>query len=52
LQKQLLHPGESMPIKIIFDSTGKSGYQNKTITVITNDPKNPETVLKIRGEIK
>lgn len=49
--KNVIPAGESVPLKVTFDSTGKSGRQNKTITVITNDPKNPTTVLRISSNI-
>ena len=49
--KNIVPAGESVPIKVAFDSSGKSGRQNKTITVITNDPKNPTTVLRIASNI-
>ncbi|HZL09792.1 MAG TPA: DUF1573 domain-containing protein [Prolixibacteraceae bacterium] len=49
--KSMISANESVPIKVVFDSTGKSGRQNKTITVITNDPKNPTTILRISSNI-
>ena len=49
--KNIVSSGESVPLKVVFDSTGKSGRQNKTITVITNDPKNPTTILRISSNI-
>jgi hypothetical protein len=49
--KNVIPASESVPLKVVFDSTGKSGRQNKTITVITNDPKNPTTVLRISSNI-
>jgi len=49
--KNTVSAGESVPLKAVFDSTGKSGRQNKTITVITNDPKNPTSVLRISSNI-
>lgn len=49
--KNVIAAGESVPLKVVFDSTGKSGRQNKTITVITNDPKNPTTILRISSNI-
>lgn len=49
--KNVVAAGESVPLKVAFDSTGKSGRQSKTITVITNDPKNPTTVLRIASNI-
>jgi hypothetical protein len=49
--KNIVPSGESVPLKVVFDSTGKSGRQNKTITVITNDPKNPTSILRISSNI-
>ena len=49
--KNMVGSNESVPLKVVFDSTGKSGRQTKTITVITNDPKNPTTVLRIASNI-
>jgi len=49
--KNMIAAGESVPLKVVFDSTGKSGRQNKTITVITNDPKNPTSFLRISSNI-
>ena len=49
--KNIVGAGETVPLKVVFDSTGKSGRQNKTITVITNDPKNPTTILRISSNI-
>ena len=47
----ILSPGQSTTIRATFDSTGKSGRQYKSITVITNDPQHPETLLTITGNI-
>ncbi len=52
LGKQEVPAGQSTTLRITFDSEGKFGRQHKTITVITNDPKNPETTLTINGSIK
>lgn len=41
--------GENTTIKVIFDSRGKIGKQNKTITIITNDPKHSRTILWVKG---
>ena len=50
--KTVIAPGESTAIKMVFDSSGKSGRQYKTITVVTNAPNAPTTVLKIIGTVE
>jgi hypothetical protein len=45
-------PGKSSSVKATFDTTGRSGKQSKTITVITNDPENSTINLRFSGEIK
>ncbi len=52
LGNKTLAPGQSTTIRATFDSTGKSGRQYKTITVITNDPAQAEVQLNIQGNIK
>lgn len=49
--KKVVAPGETVPIKVTFDSRGKRGRQSKTITVITNDPKNPTSTLRISSNV-
>ncbi len=50
-KKSVLVPGESTEITAIFDPTGKSGRQNKSVTVISNDPKSSNVMLRITGDI-
>lgn len=49
--KKVIAAGETAPIKVTFDSRGKRGRQSKSITVITNDPKTPTTILRISSNI-
>jgi len=51
-EKTLLKPGESSKISATFNTTGKSGPQSKTITVITNDPIDTTVMLTIEGTIE
>lgn len=46
-----LKPGESTEIEVSFDSKGRTGKQNKTITVSTNDPDNSIIKLAITGNV-
>lgn len=50
-EKMVIKPGEKSKISTTFNSRGKRGRQNKTITVITNDPTSPNTILKVKGEV-
>ncbi len=50
--KEKIAPGETIAIKTTFNSKGRRGRQNKSVTVITNDPKRPKTILWIKGEVK
>ncbi len=50
-EKKEIAPGESVNIKTIFNSAGKRGNQNKNVTIITNDPKRSNIILRIKGEV-
>ncbi|MCU4165960.1 DUF1573 domain-containing protein [Carboxylicivirga caseinilyticus] len=50
-EKTVLAPGEETTIMAEFNSTGKSGRQNKSVTVVTNDPKTTTTLLRISGNV-
>jgi hypothetical protein len=50
-EKNVISPGESVNIKTVFNSAGKVGNQNKTVTIITNDPKKSKMVLWVKGEV-
>ncbi len=39
-----IKPGEKGELKVVFNSRGKRGRQNKVITVISNASNNPERV--------
>ena len=52
IDKKTIKPGESINLKTTFDSVGRSGKQNKSITIITNDPKNNSVRLKIKGNVQ
>ena len=43
--------GEDGEIKVSFSAKGRSGVQNKTVMVQSNDPQNPSVVLSFTCEI-
>jgi len=50
-EKKIIPPGESVNIKTVFNSAGKQGNQNKTVTIITNDPVKSKMILWVKGEV-
>jgi len=48
--KTPIRPGQSDAIKVSFNSTGKKGFQNKTIVIVANTQPNT-TLLKIKAEV-
>jgi len=50
-EKKVIAPGESIKLKVIFNSAGKKGTQNKTVTLICNDPKNSKAIFWIKGTV-
>lgn len=51
LSSKTYKKGKEGEIEVNFNTSGRSGRQHKTITVITNDPKNPEITLNINGNL-
>lgn len=51
--KEAIAPGEKGEVFVRFKSAGKSGQQNKTVTLVTNieDVKKRQVVLTLRGRV-
>lgn len=47
-----IKPGQSGSIKVEFDTKNRSGRNSKTITVVSNDPKEPNKILTIFADIQ
>lgn len=47
----VIKPGESSSLSASFRTKGYSGRQSKSITVITNDPKQSSVVLRLTGTV-
>ncbi len=52
LDKKVIHSGETAKFDVTFNSAGKSNRQNKSITIITNDPNNSQLSLRITGNVE
>jgi hypothetical protein len=50
-EKKVLKPGESSNIHVSFNSAGKHGAEEKSVTVYSNDPSAPEITLTIKANI-
>nr|WP_320117160.1 DUF1573 domain-containing protein [uncultured Marinifilum sp.] len=50
-QAKIIKAGEETELKVVFNSRGKRGRQNKLITVITNDPAKSAVQLRVRGNV-
>lgn len=49
--KEVVAPGEEANIKVTFNTRGRNGRQNKSITVYSNDPKKSTMLLRISATI-
>ncbi|MBY0427508.1 MAG: DUF1573 domain-containing protein [Cytophagales bacterium] len=50
-ETKTVKPGESSTIKISFQTEDREGWEEKLVTVYSNDPVNPVKILKIRASI-
>ena len=48
-EKKSLAPGESMPIRVFFDTVLKKGNANYNIWIVCNDPVSPERNIPIKA---
>jgi len=48
----ILQPGKQTSLTASFKTAGFTGRQSKSITVITNDPKQPNVVLRLSGTVQ
>ena len=51
-EKYQLNPGESISIDVTFLTFDRLGNQEKTVTVFTDDPAMPVTILKLKGRLR
>jgi len=46
-----IKPGDSSDIKVTIKTAGKSGAMTKTITVVTNDPREPNRAMNLTSTV-
>jgi len=51
-EKSTLEPGEQIKINVSFNSTGRRGTQQKSVTIFTNDPSGPTQRITIKAFIE
>ncbi len=49
--KEPIAPGKSGKIDVVFNSRGKSGNQNKAVTITTNITDQPQQVVYLKGKV-
>ncbi len=52
LSSENIKPGESGTISVTFDSKGRKGTQQKTVTVFSNDPTAPTQTLVVKAYVE
>lgn len=52
VEKTKVKPGKSSKIVVTFNSEGRRGNQQKSVTLYSNDPLNPVQRLTIKGVVK
>ena len=50
--REAVMPGEKSDIKVVFNSTGKSGVQHKVITLMSNAVNNPTRIKIITNVLR
>jgi uncharacterized protein DUF1573 len=50
--KNSLGPGEESDIAVTFDTISEKGPSTRTITVVTNDPKQRQLALTLKGDLR
>jgi len=52
LSKMTLKSGDTIDLEVTFNSTGRRGNQQKSITIYSNDPKSPVQRLTVKAVVK
>jgi len=51
LKQKVIPPGKEARFKVTLDTRGKTGEVFKTVTIVSNDPKSPETIVNLTAKI-
>ncbi|MGK7393975.1 MAG: DUF1573 domain-containing protein [Candidatus Cyclobacteriaceae bacterium M3_2C_046] len=49
--KHILKPGESTNLSVKFNSAGRLGNQQKSVTIFSNDPREPMKMITIKAKV-
>lgn len=52
LSKTVIEPNTQETLDVVFDTSGKNGYQNQQVTIITNAPELPIVNFRISGIVE
>jgi hypothetical protein len=51
VSSDVIEPGKNGTLKVELDTSNREGKMNRTITITSNDPQNPEIVLNVTANI-
>jgi hypothetical protein len=51
-EKTVLAPGEESKVGIVLDTRGRKGMQHKTVSIISNDPRQSTIILHVEGQVE
>ena len=52
LEKDVIAPGEALEMSITFNSAGRRGNQQKSITIYSNDPVTPVQRVTVKAIVQ
>ena len=52
MDKEDIQPGETVDLEVTFNSAGRRGTQQKSITIYSNDPVTPVQRLILKASVQ
>ncbi|MTI22046.1 DUF1573 domain-containing protein [Fulvivirga sp. RKSG066] len=52
VEKETVKPGKSVELEVAFDAYGRKGNQQKSVTIYSNDPRNPVQRVTIKTYVQ
>ncbi len=52
IDRENIKPGESGLLNLVFDTSGRVGYEQKAVAIFSNDPGAPTQVITVKGTVR